>query len=160
MEDLSEFLARPCLRALLDHFGKIKEARQALVECPDLKGALVSPAIYPWHELAEIGGLITYGPDVCEARTQAGRYAGLIRKDASPGNLPVQLPTEFRFVINLATARSSASLPAVDYRARRQGDLLNRTAPVDHYSTVLERVRSPAAECGVLLLPRMPKRSV
>jgi hypothetical protein len=29
MEDLSAFSAKPRLRALLDHFGKIKDTRQA-----------------------------------------------------------------------------------------------------------------------------------
>jgi ABC-type uncharacterized transport system substrate-binding protein len=64
------------------------------------------PTIYPWQEFAEMGGLVSYGPDVYEAYTQAGRYAGRILKGASPGDLPVQLPTKFRMVINLKTAES------------------------------------------------------
>jgi putative ABC transport system substrate-binding protein len=64
------------------------------------------PAIYPWHEFAEIGGLVTYGRDLDEALTQAGRYAGRILKGAFPGDLPVQLPTKFRMVINLKTAKT------------------------------------------------------
>jgi putative tryptophan/tyrosine transport system substrate-binding protein len=64
------------------------------------------PTIYPWHEFAEIGGLVSYGPDLYEAYTQAARYAGRILKGASPGDLPVQLPTKFRMVINLKTAKT------------------------------------------------------
>ena len=62
------------------------------------------PTIYPWQEFAETGGLVSYGPDLYEAYTQAGRYAGRILKGASPVDLPVQLPTKFRMVINLKTA--------------------------------------------------------
>jgi len=64
------------------------------------------PAIYPWQEFAEMGGLVTYGPDVYEAFTQAGRYAGRILKGASPGDLPVEQPAKFRMVINLKTAKT------------------------------------------------------
>ncbi len=64
------------------------------------------PTIYPWHEFAETGGLISYGPDLYEAYTQAGRYAGRILKGASPGDLPIQLPTKFRMVINLNTSET------------------------------------------------------
>ena len=62
------------------------------------------PTIYPWQEFAEMGGLVSYGPDLYEAYTQAARYAGRILKGASPVDLPVQLPTKFRMVINLKTA--------------------------------------------------------
>jgi len=62
------------------------------------------PTIYPSQEFAEMGGLVSYGPDIHEAYMQAGRYAGRILKGASPDDLPVQLPTKFRMVVNLKTA--------------------------------------------------------
>jgi putative tryptophan/tyrosine transport system substrate-binding protein len=64
------------------------------------------PTIYPWQEFAETGGLVSYGPDVYEAYIQAGRYAGRILRGASPGDLPVQLATKFRMVINLKSAEA------------------------------------------------------
>jgi putative tryptophan/tyrosine transport system substrate-binding protein len=64
------------------------------------------PTIYPWQEFTDVGGLVSYGPDLYESYKQAGRYAGLILKGASPGQLPVQLPTKFRLVVNLAAAKT------------------------------------------------------
>ena len=64
------------------------------------------PAIYPWRELAAVGGLITYGPSLTAAFHLIGIYAGKILKGAKPSDLPVQQPTKFELVINIKTAKS------------------------------------------------------
>jgi ABC-type uncharacterized transport system substrate-binding protein len=62
------------------------------------------PVIYPWQQYPEIGGLMSYGPDLMKAYHQLGLYAGRILKGENPGDLPVRVPNTFELVINETTA--------------------------------------------------------
>jgi putative ABC transport system substrate-binding protein len=64
------------------------------------------PAIYVHRAFPEAGGLMSYASDYTDTFRQVGVYCGRILKGAKPADLPVQLATKFRFVINLKTAKA------------------------------------------------------
>jgi putative ABC transport system substrate-binding protein len=64
------------------------------------------PTIYPYHNFAEEGGLMSYGVDVTDLFRRAANYADRILKGTKPADLPVQLPEKFELVINLKTAKA------------------------------------------------------
>jgi ABC-type uncharacterized transport system substrate-binding protein len=63
------------------------------------------PAMYGDREFAELGGLITYGPDNNDLFRRAAVYVDKILRGAKPATLPVERPTKFELVINLKTAK-------------------------------------------------------
>jgi len=63
------------------------------------------PAIYPWKEIVDSGGLMSYGPSFPDLWRRAAIYVDKILKGAKPADLPVERPMRAEFVINLKAAK-------------------------------------------------------
>jgi ABC-type uncharacterized transport system substrate-binding protein len=57
------------------------------------------------RDIAEVGGLMSYGTNILDVYRQMGVYTGRILKGAKPENLPVVQSSKFELVINQQTAR-------------------------------------------------------
>ena len=64
------------------------------------------PAVYPYRQFTELGGLLSYGNDPPDNFRRAATYADRILKGEKPADLPVQAPTKYELVINLKTAKT------------------------------------------------------
>ena len=76
-------------------------AREQIIEFA-MKNRL--PAMFPWAEDVNAGGLMSYGPNPLAQYRRAATYVDKILKGAKPGDLPVEQPMKLDFVINLKTA--------------------------------------------------------
>jgi putative ABC transport system substrate-binding protein len=64
------------------------------------------PAVYPYRQFTEVGGLPSYGIDRLDNFRHAATYTDRILRGDKPADLPVQAPTKFDLVINLKTAKA------------------------------------------------------
>ncbi|WFU78593.1 ABC transporter substrate-binding protein [Bradyrhizobium sp. CIAT3101] len=64
------------------------------------------PAIYPFSDSVEQGGLLSYSADFFKLWRRAARYVDLILKGAHPADLPVEQATEVALKINIKTAKA------------------------------------------------------
>jgi putative tryptophan/tyrosine transport system substrate-binding protein len=64
------------------------------------------PAMYPFREAVEAGGLMSYGTSIPHIFRQMARLADRVLKGTKPAELPAEQPTRFELLINLKAAKA------------------------------------------------------
>jgi putative ABC transport system substrate-binding protein len=64
------------------------------------------PTIFSTRDFVRGGGFMSYGPSYTERFGRAADYVDKILRGAKPGDIPVEQPTKFEFVVNLITAQA------------------------------------------------------
>jgi putative tryptophan/tyrosine transport system substrate-binding protein len=85
--------------------------RETIVELA-AKGRI--PAIYPFRDFVEAGGLMAYSIDLAEIYRRVANLIDRILRGANPGDIPFYQPTKFELSINLKTAKAlGLEMPAM-----------------------------------------------
>jgi len=63
------------------------------------------PAMHPWPEFVQDGGLMTYGVSIPDLDRRAATFVDKILKGRTPADLPVEQPIKFEFIVNLKAAK-------------------------------------------------------
>jgi putative tryptophan/tyrosine transport system substrate-binding protein len=83
--------------------GTLVPYRQLIVDLAE-KSRL--PAIYPWRDYMDVGGLMAYGSDLGEIGRRLADDVHEILNGAKPGDIPIYQPAKFEFLINLKAAKA------------------------------------------------------
>jgi putative ABC transport system substrate-binding protein len=71
------------------------------------------PVIYPYRDYVDLGGLMTYAPDLGELAQRLASDVHQILSGTRPGDIPFYQPTKFLLIINLKAAKAlGLDLPA------------------------------------------------
>jgi putative ABC transport system substrate-binding protein len=99
-------------------FKALRERVDALYLCPDplmntnrtsvniLAVGVRLPTMHGVREYVEAGGLMFYGPNIPDQFRRVADIVDKILRGTKPGDIPVEQPTRFDFVINLKTAKT------------------------------------------------------
>jgi putative ABC transport system substrate-binding protein len=93
--------------------GGLMVPGDTFVEAPSMRPFIAGvaaahrvPALYTRRAFAAEGGLMSYGIDQSDVFAKAASYVDRILKGEPPGDLPIQQPSKFEFVINLKAAKA------------------------------------------------------
>ena len=64
------------------------------------------PAIMPFPNFADAGGLMGYGPHLTSMFRQAGGVMAKVLQGVRPADIPIERPTRFELAINMKTAKA------------------------------------------------------
>ncbi len=64
------------------------------------------PTMCEWDYMARAGCLVSYGPVNAELRRRTAAYVAQILRGVPPGDLPIESPASFEFVVNLKAAKA------------------------------------------------------
>jgi len=64
------------------------------------------PAMFGAREYAQVGALVSYGPNFPDLFRRAAEIVDKILRGAKPADIPVEQPTKFELVFNLKTAKA------------------------------------------------------
>ncbi len=64
------------------------------------------PVIYESSDFVDVGGLISYGPNINDMYRRSATYVDKILRGAKPADLPIEQPTKFELVINMRAAKA------------------------------------------------------
>ncbi len=88
---------------LVDEGGSFLAHRALITE---LAGKYRLPVIYPYRDYVDLGGLMTYAPDLGELAERLANDVHQILGGAKPGDIPYYQPTKFLLIINLKAAKA------------------------------------------------------
>lgn len=85
--------------------------RKTIVEFMAANGV---PAVYPFREFAEAGGLLVYATNFDDLFRHAAEYVDKVLRGTPPGELPVQQAATFELVVNMRAAKGiGVTIPPV-----------------------------------------------
>jgi putative tryptophan/tyrosine transport system substrate-binding protein len=101
----------PCFDALEGRADALLVLVDALVSTNRIRiGTLALgarlPTMHGIRDNVEVGGLMSYGPNLPDLYRRAADYVDKILRGAKAGEIPVEQPTKFDLVVNLITARA------------------------------------------------------
>ena len=101
----------PAFEALKPRAQALYLASEGLVDANRLRINILAlgarlPTMWAQQELAEAGGLMSYGPNFLDQFRRAGDYVDKILRGAKPADIPVEQPVKFDFVINQIVAKA------------------------------------------------------